>query len=113
MMFRSSRLVASLCLATAASCISAPIPPRPDARRAEALVQHMAPISREEAREIIFEMAPLQPVKKNAVAATLEHTPATQAKAEPTLAAKSAETPKPARGIAETSRPRKTARAGE
>ncbi len=90
MLFRSSRLVASLCLATAASCFSAPNA----AGAREALIQHMAPISRDEAREIIFEMAPLQPVKKSAVAATPEHSPPTQAKAEPTLAAKSAETPK-------------------
>lgn len=95
MLFRSPRLVASLCLATAASCFSAPnaAGAREAYRASEPVVREMAPISREDARDIIFEMAPLQPVKKSAVAAP-EHAHPPQAKAEPTLAAKSAEAPK-------------------
>ncbi len=102
MLFRSSRFVASLGLAMAASCFSV----QNAARAREALIQHMAPISRDEAREIIFEMAPLQPVKKSAVAATPEHSPPTQAKAEPTPAAKSAGAPKVAEmPLAESPKP--------
>lgn len=84
MLFCSSRIVASACLATAACCFVAPdgALARQARRASQAVVEEIAPVSREEARDIIFEMAPLQPVKKTAAAPTPQQSPA-PAKLEP------------------------------